>query len=170
MSWGLREYFVFTECLIKEHIISLFDGLTMAYDQNKVVKKILDSASRQGCDGYDIIGPANHLDYQKWIISGKWQPSLCFEWWANFMDCQIFSPGLMKCSRNPGSIIVIGMTWCESVHPASRADFNVSNKTPSTTARKLLKMSRTTTSYCQVSELLKVRLFTNCWALTYIHL
>lgn len=63
MSWGLREYFMFTEYLIEENINSLFDGLTMAYDQNTIVKKMLDSASGQG---YDIIGHANHLDYQKW--------------------------------------------------------------------------------------------------------
>lgn len=66
MSWGLRENFVFTEYLIKEHDTSLFDGLTMADDQNTVVKKMLDSSSSQGGEGYDVIGPANHLDYQKW--------------------------------------------------------------------------------------------------------
>lgn len=42
------------------------DGLTMADDQNTVVKKMLHSSSGQRGEGYDVIGPANHLDYQKW--------------------------------------------------------------------------------------------------------
>lgn len=66
MSWKLREYFVFTELMIKQFVIPLFDGLTMADDQNTVIKKMMDSSSGQGGDDYEYIGPANHLDYQKW--------------------------------------------------------------------------------------------------------
>lgn len=33
MSWTLREYFVFTEYMIKKNVLPLFKGLTMANDQ-----------------------------------------------------------------------------------------------------------------------------------------
>ncbi|WAD86935.1 polymerase [Tupavirus incomtus] len=66
MSWELREYFVFTEYLIKEHYIPLFQGLTMADDMTGVIKKLLDSSHGQGLDSYELITISNHLDYSKW--------------------------------------------------------------------------------------------------------
>ncbi|WPV62778.1 MAG: RNA-dependent RNA polymerase [Wufeng bat tupavirus 2] len=66
MSWELREYFVFTEYLIKEHFIPLFKGLTMADDMTGVIKKLLESSNGHGIDTYDQITISNHLDYSKW--------------------------------------------------------------------------------------------------------
>ncbi|UCR92531.1 MAG: L protein [Apis rhabdovirus 3] len=66
MSWKLRDYFVITEYLIKQHFIPLFAGLTMADDLTTVIKKMMDNANGQGLDDYDFISIANHLDYEKW--------------------------------------------------------------------------------------------------------
>lgn len=66
MSWKLREYIVFTEYLIKTHFVPLFKGLTMADDQTTVVKKMLENSGGQGGEGYEEIGIANHVDYEKW--------------------------------------------------------------------------------------------------------
>ncbi|AJR28401.1 polymerase [Klamath virus] len=66
MSWELREYFVFTEFLIKEHYIPLFHGLTMADDMTGVIRKLLESSNGQGLDTYESITISNHLDYSKW--------------------------------------------------------------------------------------------------------
>nr|UQS95365.1 MAG: RNA-dependent RNA polymerase [Lantra virus] len=66
MSWALREYFVYTEYLIKTFIVPLFKGLTMADDQTTVIKKMLESSSGQGGVDYKNIGIANHIDYEKW--------------------------------------------------------------------------------------------------------
>lgn len=66
MSWKLREYFVFTEFLIKKEIIPLFKGLTMADDQTTLIKKMMDNTSGQGLTDYECITIANHLDYNKW--------------------------------------------------------------------------------------------------------
>lgn len=48
MSWTLREYFVITEYLIKEHILPFFDGITMADDQTTITRKMLDRTKGQG--------------------------------------------------------------------------------------------------------------------------
>ncbi|UAX43327.1 polymerase [Bangoran virus] len=66
MSWELREYFVFTEYLIKEHFVPLFHGLTMADDLQSVIKKMLDNSQGQGRSDYQFISIANHIDYEKW--------------------------------------------------------------------------------------------------------
>ncbi|AMK09234.1 RNA-dependent RNA polymerase [Drosophila ananassae sigmavirus] len=66
MSWELRDYFVFTEYLIKTHFVPLFEGLTMADDLTTVTQKMLSSSSGQGNDDYNTITIANHIDYEKW--------------------------------------------------------------------------------------------------------
>nr|BDO24648.1 large protein [Oita virus] len=66
MSWELREYFVVTEYLIKEHYVPLFNGLTMADDMTTVIAKLMDRTQGQGGDGYEQICIANHIDYEKW--------------------------------------------------------------------------------------------------------
>ncbi|ACU65444.1 RNA-dependent RNA polymerase [Drosophila obscura sigmavirus 10A] len=66
MSWELREYFVVTEYLIKEHFVPLFHGLTMADDLTTVMKKMLDNTIGQGGKDYTQICIANHFDYEKW--------------------------------------------------------------------------------------------------------
>lgn len=66
MSWRLREYFVFTEYLIKKNVIPLFKGLTMADDQTTLVKKMLENTLGQGGNDYKSITVANHIDYEKW--------------------------------------------------------------------------------------------------------
>nr|AXF38754.1 MAG: RNA-dependent RNA polymerase [Shelduck rhabdovirus] len=66
MSWELREYFVVTEYLIKEHFVPLFKGLTMADDLTGVMKKLLSSTSGHGHDDYTSLTVSNHLDYSKW--------------------------------------------------------------------------------------------------------
>ncbi|AXQ04772.1 putative RNA-dependent RNA polymerase [Culex rhabdo-like virus Los Angeles] len=66
MSWRLREYFVFTEYLIKKNVIPLFKGLTMADDQTTLVKKMLENTLGQGGNDYSSITVANHIDYEKW--------------------------------------------------------------------------------------------------------
>lgn len=66
MSWDLREYFVFTEYLIKTYFVPLFYGLTMADDLTTVVKKMLDNTNGQGLNDYSQITIANHIDYEKW--------------------------------------------------------------------------------------------------------
>lgn len=73
MSWQMREYFVFTEYLIKTHFVPLFDGLTMADDQVTVIKKLLQSSGGQDLFDYIEIGIANHLDYQKWNNHQRFQ-------------------------------------------------------------------------------------------------
>ncbi|ASM90779.1 polymerase [Holmes Jungle virus] len=66
MSWELREYFVFTEYLIKEYFVPLFHGLTMADDLQSVIKKMLENSQGQGSDNYEYVSIANHIDYEKW--------------------------------------------------------------------------------------------------------
>ncbi|BBQ04832.1 RNA-dependent RNA polymerase [Culex pseudovishnui rhabdo-like virus] len=66
MSWRLREYFVFTEYLIKKNVIPLFKGLTMADDQTTLIKKMIQNTSGQGGEDYKHITVANHIDYEKW--------------------------------------------------------------------------------------------------------
>ncbi|AJR28317.1 polymerase [Parry Creek virus] len=66
MSWELREYFVFTEYLIKEYFVPLFHGLTMADDLQSVIKKMLENSQGQGADDYEFVSIANHIDYEKW--------------------------------------------------------------------------------------------------------
>lgn len=66
MSWELRDYFVFTEHLIKTHFVPLFDGLTMADHLTTVTQKMVGSSSGQGNDDYKTITIANHIDYEKW--------------------------------------------------------------------------------------------------------
>lgn len=66
MFWMLREYFVFTEYLIKTKIVPLFHGLTMADDQITLIKKLIQNSAGQGGLMYAEIGVANHLDYEKW--------------------------------------------------------------------------------------------------------
>ncbi|AEI17640.1 L gene product [Kotonkan virus] len=66
MSWELREYFVFTEYLIKEHFVPLFKGLTMADDLQTVIKKMIDVSAGQGTETYENITIANNIDYEKW--------------------------------------------------------------------------------------------------------
>lgn len=69
MSWELREYFVVTEYLIKEHFVPLFAGLTMADDYQTVLKKMLDNTTGQGQESYENLTIANHIDYSKWCNS-----------------------------------------------------------------------------------------------------
>ncbi|AHB08865.1 L protein [Kolente virus] len=66
MSWRLREYFVVTEYLIKEHFVPLFNGLTMADDMTTVISKLMDRTQGQGGEDYTQICIANHIDYEKW--------------------------------------------------------------------------------------------------------
>nr|AXF38662.1 MAG: RNA-dependent RNA polymerase [Duck rhabdovirus] len=66
MSWELREYFVVTEYLIKEHFVPLFNGLTMADDLTGVIQKMLRSTRGHGHDDYTSLTISNHLDYSKW--------------------------------------------------------------------------------------------------------
>lgn len=66
MSWALREYFVFTEYLIKKNVIPLFKGLTMADDQTTLIRKMLENSSGQGGTSYEHVTIANHIDYEKW--------------------------------------------------------------------------------------------------------
>lgn len=66
MSWALREYFVFTEYMIKRNVLPLFKGLTMADDQTALLKKMINNSAGQGGKNYDSITIANHIDYEKW--------------------------------------------------------------------------------------------------------
>ncbi|UAX43315.1 polymerase [Porton virus] len=66
MSWKLREYFVYTEYLIKEYFVPLFKGLTMADDLQSVIKKMLENSNGQGLNDYSQVSIANHIDYEKW--------------------------------------------------------------------------------------------------------
>ncbi|AGY14297.1 RNA-dependent RNA polymerase [Fikirini virus] len=66
MSWKLREYFVVTEYLIKEHFVPLFNGLTMADDMTTVISKLMDRTQGQGGEDYTQVCIANHIDYEKW--------------------------------------------------------------------------------------------------------
>ena len=52
MSWELREYFVITEYLMKEHFVPLFTGLTVADDMTEFTKKILDTINGHGFSDY----------------------------------------------------------------------------------------------------------------------
>nr|QMP82217.1 RNA-dependent RNA polymerase [Lepidopteran rhabdo-related virus OKIAV3] len=73
MSWDMREYFVSTEYLIKEHFLGYFSGITMADDQSKLVKKMLQNTVGQGRDDYKMITIANHIDYEKWCNSQSYE-------------------------------------------------------------------------------------------------
>lgn len=65
MSWKLREYFVLTEYLIKEHYIPLFKGLTMADSLTTVTQKMWKaSAGQSKTRGSFTI--TNSIDYSKW--------------------------------------------------------------------------------------------------------
>ncbi|UZC34538.1 RNA-dependent RNA polymerase [jopcycgri virus 1] len=66
MSWRLRDYFVFTEYLIKTYYVPLFYELTMADDLTTVMRKMMENSSGQGLSHYDDITIANHIDYEKW--------------------------------------------------------------------------------------------------------
>jgi mRNA capping enzyme len=66
MSWELREYFVFTEYLIKKNVLPLFKGLTMADDQNTLVQKMMKRTAGQSDRFYNELTIANHIDYEKW--------------------------------------------------------------------------------------------------------
>ncbi|AFQ62098.1 polymerase [Ikoma lyssavirus] len=66
MSWNLRLYFVITEKLLANHIIPLFDSLTMTDNLNKVFKKLIDRVTGQGLTDYSRVTYAFHLDYEKW--------------------------------------------------------------------------------------------------------
>ncbi|AMK09271.1 RNA-dependent RNA polymerase [Ceratitis capitata sigmavirus] len=66
MSWQIRDYFVMTEYLIKEHFVPLFKGLTMADDLTTVMSKMIESSAGQGGIDYENITIANHIDYEKW--------------------------------------------------------------------------------------------------------
>ncbi len=66
MSWNLRQYFVCTEHLIKEHFVPLFPGLTMADSLSTLTRKLLTVTEGQGLPDYSKICYANHLDYEKW--------------------------------------------------------------------------------------------------------
>ncbi|QDZ59981.1 large protein [Harbour porpoise rhabdovirus] len=66
MSWELREYFVITEHLIKQHFVPMFKGLTMADDMTAVIKKMLERSQGQGENDYEHVSIANHIDYEKW--------------------------------------------------------------------------------------------------------
>ncbi|UNP59548.1 L protein [Rhizoctonia solani rhabdovirus 2] len=73
LSWKLREYFVMTEYLIKEHFVPLFDGLTMADNYEEVMKKMMSSSSNQGSSDYLSLTIANHIDYSKWCNSQSFE-------------------------------------------------------------------------------------------------
>lgn len=65
MSWKLREYFVLTEYLIKEHYIPLFKGLTMADSLTTVTQKMWKaSAGQSNTRGSFTV--TNSIDYSKW--------------------------------------------------------------------------------------------------------
>ncbi|QCF24331.1 RNA-dependent RNA polymerase [Frog lyssa-like virus 1] len=66
MSWNLRLYFVITEKLLADHILPLFDALTMTDNLNKVFKKLVDRVSGHGLTEYTRVTWAYHLDYEKW--------------------------------------------------------------------------------------------------------
>nr|ABZ81171.1 polymerase [Lyssavirus lagos] len=66
MSWNLRLYFVITEKLLANHILPLFDALTMTDNLNKVFKKLIDRVTGQGLRDYSRVTYAFHLDYEKW--------------------------------------------------------------------------------------------------------
>ncbi|ABV03821.1 polymerase [Lyssavirus caucasicus] len=66
MSWNLRLYFVITEKLLANHILPLFDALTMTDNLNKVFKKLIDRVTGQGLMDYSRVTYAFHLDYEKW--------------------------------------------------------------------------------------------------------
>ncbi|ABZ81161.1 polymerase [Lyssavirus lagos] len=66
MSWNLRLYFVITEKLLANHILPLFDALTMTDNLNKVFKKLIDRVTGQGLLDYSRVTYAFHLDYEKW--------------------------------------------------------------------------------------------------------
>ena len=66
MSWQLREYFVITEFLIKQHFVPYFSGLIMADDLTELQKKMLDATTEQGGSNYDHVSFCNHADYEKW--------------------------------------------------------------------------------------------------------
>nr|WCD55366.1 MAG: polymerase [Adumi ohlsrhavirus] len=118
MSWRLREYFVFTEYLIKKSVIPLFRGLTMADDQNTLIRKMLENTSGQGGNDYKKITIANHIDYEKWnnfqrfdatapvfLVLGKFfgLPNLFLRTHEFFQDSLIYyrdRPDLMKVENN----------------------------------------------------------------------
>ncbi|ADB88761.1 RNA polymerase, partial [Durham virus] len=122
MSWELREYFVVTEYLIKEHFVPLFKGLTMADDMNGVIRKLLQSSSGQGLDNYDQISIANHLDYSKWNNHQRMESNrYVFEVMGKFLGYpnliirthEFFSKSLIYFVNRPDLMCVIG----DTVHP-----------------------------------------------------
>ncbi|UJY53556.1 L protein [Mundri virus] len=66
MTWNMRNYFVFTEHIIKQHIVPLFSGLTMADDLQRLLEKIMLNSEGQGIATYEYITITNSIDYTKW--------------------------------------------------------------------------------------------------------
>lgn len=66
MSFNLRIYFVLTEKMIAEHILPLFDALTMTDNLNKVFKKMINRVPGHGPGFPASLTFSNHLDYEKW--------------------------------------------------------------------------------------------------------
>lgn len=66
MSSEARDYFVFTEYLIKKDFLPLFDDITMSDSLHTLMQKMKQRAKGQGVGDYSQITFANHLDYEKW--------------------------------------------------------------------------------------------------------
>lgn len=119
MSWKLREYFVYTEYLIKEYFVPLFKGLTMADDLQEVIKKMLENVSGQGLSDYSFISIANHIDYEKWNNHQRYESNQyvfrvmgqCFGLENLFLRThEFFQKSLVYYASRPDLIQVIGDT------------------------------------------------------------
>lgn len=66
MSRRMREYFVATEHLIKQDFVPLFNGITMADDQNQVFNKMWTATEGQSTVQSNGITITNSIDYTSW--------------------------------------------------------------------------------------------------------
>ncbi|AJR28445.1 polymerase [Marco virus] len=119
MSWELREYFVYTEFLIKEYFVPLFKGLTMADDLQSVINKMLENCSGQGLNDYKIVSIANHIDYEKWNNHQRFESNqhifrvmgMCFGLENLFLRShQFFEESLIYYVGRPDLLAVVGDT------------------------------------------------------------
>ncbi|AAX47602.1 RNA polymerase [Tupaia virus] len=119
MSWELREYFVFTEYLIKEHFIPLFKGLTMADDMTGVIKKLLECSNGHGETDYSNITISNHLDYSKWNNHQRYESNkYVFQVMGSFLGYpnlisrthEFFQKSLIYFINRPDLMVVKGNT------------------------------------------------------------
>ncbi|AJR28479.1 polymerase [Landjia virus] len=132
MSWKLREYFVYTEYLIKEHFVPLFKGLTMADDLQEVVKKMLENVSGQGLNDYSFISIANHIDYEKWNNHQRYESNChifkvmgqCFGLPNLFLRThEFFQKSLIYYNGRPDLMVVNGDT-IDNIDPTRRVVWN----------------------------------------------